>query len=264
MTFQERLRQLRTARGWSQEALAEQLGLSRQAVQKWESGAARPDMDNLVTLSRLFRVSLDWLVTGQEPEPAHEAPHQPEPVRPAIPEPWHYEYRSAAVVGGLPLVHINVGRTRGRFGLRLCRAKGVVAIGNVATGVVAVGGFAAGALSVGGICAGLVSLGGLALGLPLAIGSVAVGIVALGGCAIGYLALGGCAVGAFALGGAAVAQNVAIGAAASAHFALGDQAEGIYALSTHGGVSRAALEDFWKAVGAAWPWFARLFRGFWL
>ena len=40
MTFQERLRQLRTARGWSQEALAERLGLSRQAVQKWESGGS--------------------------------------------------------------------------------------------------------------------------------------------------------------------------------------------------------------------------------
>ena len=40
MTFQERLRQLRTARGWSQETLAERLGLSRQAVQKWESGVS--------------------------------------------------------------------------------------------------------------------------------------------------------------------------------------------------------------------------------
>ncbi|MGM9537841.1 MAG: helix-turn-helix domain-containing protein [Candidatus Onthomonas sp.] len=244
MTFQERLRQLRTARGWSQEALAERLGLSRQAVQKWESGAARPDMDNLVTLSRLFQVSLDWLVTGAEPvapasgqpEPA-AAPAQPAPV------PWHYEYKSAATVGGLPLVHINLGVSPGRFGLRPCRARGIVAIGNIATGVVAVGGFAAGMLTIGGLCAGLFSLGGLALALHLAVGGVAVGGTAIGGVAIGYLALGGCALGAFA---------------------LGEQAEGIYALSTHGGVSRAALEDFWNAVGAAWPWFARLFRGFWL
>lgn len=263
MTFQERLRQLRMARGWSQEALAEQLGLSRQAVQKWETGNARPDMDNLVTLSRLFQVSLDWLVTGQEQTPAAApAPHPPEPDNP--PTPWHYEYRSATAVGGLPLVHINLGRTQGRFGLRQCRAKGIIAIGNIATGLVAVGGFAAGVLSVGGLCAGLLSLGGLALGLHLALGGVAVGAVALGGCAIGYLALGGCAVGVFALGGAAVGQNVAIGAAASAHFALGQQTEGIYALSTQDGVSQEALEDFWNAVGAAWPWFARLFRGFWL
>lgn len=263
MTFQERLRQLRTARGWSQEALAERLGLSRQAVQKWESGAARPDMDNLVTLSRLFQVSLDWLVTGVEPD--DPAPGQPEqPASPAPPVPWHYEYKSAASVGGLPLVHIHVGRCQGRFGLRQCRAKGIIAVGNIATGVVAVGGFAAGVLAVGGLCAGLFALGGLVLALHLAVGGVAVGTVAIGGVAIGYLALGGCAVGAFALGGAATAQNVAIGAAASGHFALGDQAEGIYTLSTHDGVSQAALEDFWNAVGAAWPWFARVFRGFWV
>ena len=86
MTFQERLRQLRTARGWSQEALAERLGLSRQAVQKWESGAARPDMHNLVTLSRLFQVSLDWLVTGAEPDdPASGQPEQSASPAPPVP-----------------------------------------------------------------------------------------------------------------------------------------------------------------------------------
>lgn len=263
MTFQERLRQLRVARGWSQEALAEQLGLSRQAVQKWETGNARPDMDNLVTLSRLFQVSLDWLVIGQEPFPGVQPPTPPEPDKPVTP--WHYEYKSAATVGGLPLVHINIGKTLGRFGLRQCRAKGIIAIGNMATGLVAVGGFAAGIVSIGGLCAGVLSLGGLALGLLLALGGVSVGTIALGGSAIGYLALGGCAVGTFALGGAAVGQNVAIGeAAASAHFALGQEAEGIYALSLREGFSQKAMEDFWAAVGAAWPWFARLFQGFWL
>ncbi len=56
-----RIRTLRTERGWSQEALAERMGLSRQAVTKWESGAARPSTANLIALSELFGVPLETL-----------------------------------------------------------------------------------------------------------------------------------------------------------------------------------------------------------
>lgn len=48
MTFQERLLQFRRQKGVSQEALAERMGVSRQAVSKWESGLANPDINNLV------------------------------------------------------------------------------------------------------------------------------------------------------------------------------------------------------------------------
>ena len=75
MAFQNRLYELRKKAGLSQEGLADLLGVTRQAVQKWEAGSSRPDMDNLAALARYFNVTLDYLVTGREPEPyAQEVP----------------------------------------------------------------------------------------------------------------------------------------------------------------------------------------------
>ena len=68
MEFRERLYQLRKGRGISQEELAHTVGVSRQAVQKWEAGAATPDLNNLSALADYFAVSLDYLVRGIEPE----------------------------------------------------------------------------------------------------------------------------------------------------------------------------------------------------
>ena len=62
MTFGEKLQTLRRERGLSQEALAEQLRVSRQAVSKWELDAARPDIDNVLALAALFEVSTDYLL----------------------------------------------------------------------------------------------------------------------------------------------------------------------------------------------------------
>ena len=64
--FEERLYQLRRERGISQEELANIVGVSRQAVQKWESGASQPNMDNLVAISEYFGVTLDYLLKGEE------------------------------------------------------------------------------------------------------------------------------------------------------------------------------------------------------
>lgn len=68
----ERIRQLRTARGLSQEALAEALDVSRQAVAKWERGASLPSMANLLALSRVSGVPLSEL-TGI-PQEAEQVP----------------------------------------------------------------------------------------------------------------------------------------------------------------------------------------------
>lgn len=65
MEFQNRLYELRKKAGLSQEGLADLLGVTRQAVQKWEAGSSRPDMDNLAALARYFNVTLDYLVTGR-------------------------------------------------------------------------------------------------------------------------------------------------------------------------------------------------------
>ena len=67
----ERIRQLRTERGLSQEALAEALNVSRQAVAKWERGTSLPSTANLLALSRIFGCSVSELTgTPQESDPA--------------------------------------------------------------------------------------------------------------------------------------------------------------------------------------------------
>lgn len=171
MEFQQRLYELRKQSGLSQEGLADLLGVSRQAVQKWEAGTSRPDLDNLAALGRYFNVSLDYLVTGQE---AQVSPSQ---VTTTIVNnyytPFHYEYKSKRTLFGLPLVHIRLGH-RG-MGV----AKGILAIGNVAVGVFTLVGFSFGLFSVGGLSFGLLfSLGGWAMG-ALAIGGLAVGLLGL-------------------------------------------------------------------------------------
>ena len=65
MTFAQKLKELRTRAGMSQEKLSEKLGVSRQAITKWETDKGAPEMDNLMALSDLFGVSVDELL-GRE------------------------------------------------------------------------------------------------------------------------------------------------------------------------------------------------------
>ena len=68
-----RLVNLRKANGLSQEALAEKLGISRQAVSKWERAEASPDTDNLILLAKIYKVSLDELLSSEDdPTPTRE------------------------------------------------------------------------------------------------------------------------------------------------------------------------------------------------
>lgn len=65
MNFSEKLQELRKSKGLSQEALAQKLDVSRQAVSKWETGEGYPEMDKLLLLSDLFQVSLDYLLKNE-------------------------------------------------------------------------------------------------------------------------------------------------------------------------------------------------------
>ena len=62
MKLEEKIAAQRKAHGLSQEALAEQLGVSRQAISRWEQGIAQPDAGNLVQLSRAFGGTTDYLL----------------------------------------------------------------------------------------------------------------------------------------------------------------------------------------------------------
>ena len=62
MALSEKLYTLRKKSGLSQEQLAEQLNVSRQAISKWESGTSIPESDKLISISNYFNVSLDYLM----------------------------------------------------------------------------------------------------------------------------------------------------------------------------------------------------------
>jgi len=105
--------------------------------------------------------------------------------------------RSSATLFGLPLLDVAVGPDPERGEMR-GHARGVIAIGDVATGIFALGGVAFGGVAIGGL-----AFGGLAFG------GAAVGLVALGGAAVGGVAVGGGAAGYYyACGGGAVGEHV--------------------------------------------------------
>lgn len=68
MTLAEKLKSLRKQSNLSQENLAAKLGVSRQAVTKWETDAGIPDIENLISISRLFDISLDELLSTEKIE----------------------------------------------------------------------------------------------------------------------------------------------------------------------------------------------------
>lgn len=68
MDFSEKLKQIRKNEGISQEQLAERIGVSRQAVTKWETGKGLPDIENMTILAEIFKVTLDELISGTVPK----------------------------------------------------------------------------------------------------------------------------------------------------------------------------------------------------
>ena len=71
MIFADKLIALRKKAGWSQEELAEQLGVTRQSVSKWEGAQSVPDIDKILQMSRLFGVTTDYLLKDDQGEPEY-------------------------------------------------------------------------------------------------------------------------------------------------------------------------------------------------
>jgi hypothetical protein len=109
-------------------------------------------------------------------------------------------YRSKATLFGWPVIDIALGPKDGQM---RGHAKGIIAIGDIATGGIALGGIARGFVAIGGLALGLFSVGGGAVGLLTATGGMAIGGMASGGGALGFLAAGGGAAGVIAQGGGA-------------------------------------------------------------
>ena len=79
MTLGRRIQELRKQRGMSQEALGDALGVSRQAVSKWEGDNGIPELDTLIAMSRLFEVTVGQLLGVEEAtEQKYETANEPE------------------------------------------------------------------------------------------------------------------------------------------------------------------------------------------
>jgi transcriptional regulator with XRE-family HTH domain len=224
MHFAEKLQLLRKEKCMSQENLAEAIGVSRQAVSKWESGQSYPEIDKLAALSELFGVSIDSMIKddNKAAEKNDSKWNQPLDLKSVL----HYEYKSKRKLSNVPLVHINIG-------LGVYVAKGIIAIGNISVGVVSLGLIALGGLCLGALALGFIGLAGIAFGLLFSAGGIAVGTIAAGGLAIGIFAMGGLSIGVFSIGGYAIASHIAVGGYASGHIAVGDTVKGVKTITMH-------------------------------
>jgi transcriptional regulator with XRE-family HTH domain len=78
MSLSERIQELRKKNEDSQEQLADKLGVSRQAVSKWENGQGSPDVNNVLKISEIYNVSTDYVLKGSVEQPVNrEKPRKP-------------------------------------------------------------------------------------------------------------------------------------------------------------------------------------------
>lgn len=80
MTLGETIKEQRTAHGLSQETLAEAMGVSRQAVTKWEAGQSAPSSEKLIALAKLFHISLDELIGNEAASSQAPQGKKPNPI----------------------------------------------------------------------------------------------------------------------------------------------------------------------------------------
>ncbi len=254
MTFGEKLSKARKENNYTQEQLADILGVSRQSISKWESDVTYPETDKLIRLSELFHCSLDYLLKDGEPQRGSPgaATCAPSPAPIIRTREWK-EMKSKRTLWGLPLWAIGQNVTA------------VVAIGMRARGVIAIGMCATGLLSFGMLSLGILSFGLLSLGL-LSVGCFSIGILAVGALSLGFFALGSVAAGGLCAGAVALGKYAATGDYAYGMVAIGkSQATGsLYQslghLSSTDHATVTALLD--AKVPAALSWAKALFQLF--
>lgn len=226
MTLGEKIAKARKEKNITQEQLADNLGVSRQSISKWESDVAYPETDKLIRMSELFDCSLDYLLKDGVTEKAEKAetPNVQGVAAPlifSISRFFDYEYKSQKTIGGIPLVHINMGVGK--------TAKGIVAIGFKSVGVVSIGLLSIGLLSIGLLALGFLGLGVLGVGI-FGFGAFALGLLSGGAISIGVISFGAISVGVMSCGAFSVGQ-FAVGALAKGHyFAFGDNATAMVAI----------------------------------
>lgn len=100
MTFGEKLQELRKKAGLSQDALAEKLEVSRQAVSKWERDETMPETEKVIRIAQLFHVSLDSLLMGKE-EPETQREYRQTNYQHTQYQPYTHSYSNRGLQGQL-------------------------------------------------------------------------------------------------------------------------------------------------------------------
>jgi len=223
VTFGEKLSKLRKENNYTQEQLADILGVSRQSISKWESNIAYPETDKLIKMGKLFECSMDYLLNEEVTEKQGLQTSEKENIWDTFKKQLH-ERKSEKMVFGMPLYHI--GRNaHGFFAIGL-KARGVFSFGLMSRGILSVGLLSLGVISIGLLSLGLICAGVFSAGL-LAVGSVALGLFAAGAISVGLISFGALSVGCFSTGALAIGQYAAVGDHAYAMIAIGESvAEG--------------------------------------
>ena len=217
MTLGEKLSKLRKEYNYTQEQLADILGVSRQSISKWESDIAYPETDKLVKMGNLFDCSMDYLLKEDISEKQGLQPTEKESLWDKLKLQIH-ERKSKKMIFGMPLYHI--GRNaHGFFAIGL-KARGIFSFGLMSRGVFSFGLLSLGVVSIGLLSLGLISAGVFSAGL-LAVGSIAIGLFAAGAISIGLISFGALSVGCFSTGALAIGKYAAVGDHACAMIAIG-------------------------------------------
>lgn len=220
MTFGEKLARERKELNYTQEQLAEILGVSRQSVSKWESDIAYPETEKLIKMGKLFSCSMDYLLDDSVTDKHNRPEASKESFAQKLKKHMH-ERKSEKMIFGMPIYHIGKN-ARGFFAVGF-RARGVFSLGLISKGIFSAGLLSAGLLSLGVLSLGLLSVAVFSAGL-VAVGSVALGILAAGAVSIGIISFGTLSVGCFSTGALAIGKYVAVGDHAYAMIALGESA----------------------------------------
>lgn len=96
MDFGQKLKEIRKNEGLSQEQLAEKIGVSRQAITKWETGKGMPDIENMMILAEIFKTTLDELVSQSMPRQEDKHPVYHSETSFDIDRPMHFDMQIGA------------------------------------------------------------------------------------------------------------------------------------------------------------------------
>ncbi|MBE6634544.1 MAG: helix-turn-helix transcriptional regulator, partial [Ruminococcaceae bacterium] len=202
MKLGEKISKFRKEYNYTQEQLADILGVSRQSISKWELDIAYPETEKLIKMGKLFECSMDYLLNEDITEKQCMEPKETETLWSMIKKQFH-ERKSEKMIFGMPLYHI--GRNAHGFFAVGLKARGVFSIGLMSRGIVSLGMLSLGVISIGLLPLGLISAGVFSVGL-LAIGSVALGLFTAGAISVGLISFGALSVGCFSSGALAVGK----------------------------------------------------------